>query len=49
MLITVLAAFAQEESRSLSENVKWGKRKRRKDGECALYSLYGYREERGGR
>lgn len=48
MLITVLAAFAQEESRSLSENVKWGKRKRRKDGECALYSLYGYRKNAEG-
>lgn len=48
MLITVLAAFAQEESRSLSENVKWGKRKRRKDGECALYSLYGYRKNADG-
>ena len=48
MLITVLAAFAQEESRSLSENVKWGKRKRRKEGECALYSVYGYRRNTAG-
>ena len=28
MLLTILAAFAQEESRSLSENAKWGIRKR---------------------
>ena len=28
MLLTVLAAFAQEESRSISENLKWGIRKR---------------------
>ena len=28
MLLTILAAFAQEESRSISENTKWGIRKR---------------------
>lgn len=48
MLITVLAAFAQEESRSLSENVKWGKRKRRREGESALCPPYGYRKNAEG-
>lgn len=33
MLLTVLAAFAQEESRSISENLKWGIRKRYEKGE----------------
>ena len=28
LLLTILASFAQEESRSVSENVKWGIRKR---------------------
>ena len=32
MLLTVLAAFAQEESRSISENLKWGIRKRFEQG-----------------
>ena len=32
LLLTLLASFAQEESRSISENVKWGIRKRFKEG-----------------
>ena len=28
LILTVMAAFAQEESRSISENLKWGIRKR---------------------
>lgn len=32
LLLTLLASFAQEESRSISENVKWGIRKRFKQG-----------------
>jgi site-specific DNA recombinase len=28
ILLTVMAAFAQEESRSMSENIKWGYQKR---------------------
>ncbi|MBQ9631884.1 MAG: recombinase family protein [Lachnospiraceae bacterium] len=42
MLLTVLAAFAQEESHSHSENVKWGKRKRAMAGNAPLYPPYGY-------
>ena len=42
MLLTVLAAFAQEESHSHSENVKWGKRKRVQKGHALLIECYGY-------
>ena len=33
LMLTLLASFAQEESRSISENVKWGVRKRFQSGE----------------
>ena len=33
LMLSILASFAQEESRSISENVKWGIRKRFKNGE----------------
>lgn len=36
LLITIMSSLAQEESRSLSENVKWGQRKRFADGKVAL-------------
>ena len=45
MILTVLAAFAQEESRSLSENIKWGVRKRFQDGTDRWVSIYGYTKE----
>ena len=41
MLLTVMAAFAQEESRSISENVKWGMRKRFEAGEEWRVPIYG--------
>lgn len=43
MLLTVLAAFAQNESFSISENVKWGIRKRYERGEIRWSATYGYR------
>lgn len=43
MLLTVMAAFAQEESRSISENVKWGIRKRFEAGREMRVPIYGYR------
>ena len=43
MLLTVLAAFAQEESRSISENLKWGIRKRYERGQFRWCATYGYR------
>ncbi len=48
MLLTVLAAFAQEESRSISENLKWGLRKRFEAGEARWAPLYGYRHLESG-
>ena len=42
MLLTILAAFAQEESRSISENTKWGIRKRFEVGEARWSRIYGY-------
>ena len=49
MLLTVLAAFAQEESHSHSENVKWGKRKKAMAGNPPLYPPYGYRKSEDGK
>lgn len=45
LMLTILASFAQEESRSVSENVKWGIRKRFKAGtaEVRNKSVFGYR------
>ena len=43
MLLTIMASFAQEESRSISENVKWGIRKRFEAGWEVKVPLYGFR------
>ena len=49
LMLTLLASFAQEESRSISENVKWGIRKhfRAGDAEMRNKSVLGYRYGRG--
>ena len=36
LLITIMSSLAQEESRSISENVTWGKRKRFSDGKVSV-------------
>ena len=36
MLITIMSSLAQEESRSISENVTWGQRKRFADGKVSM-------------
>ena len=36
LLITIMSSLAQEESRSISENVTWGQRKRFSDGKVAM-------------
>ena len=36
LLITIMSSLAQEESRSISENVTWGQRKRMADGKVAI-------------
>ena len=42
MLLTILAAFAQEESRALAENAKWGIRKRFEAGIPKRTYIFGY-------
>ncbi len=46
LLITIMSSLAQEESRSISENVTWGKRKSAADGKVSVaYSHFlGYRK-----
>ena len=46
LLITLMSSLAQEESRSISENVTWGRRKRMADGQvCMPYGQFlGYRK-----
>ena len=48
MLLTILAAFAQEESRSISENTIWGIRKRFEEGITRWCRLYGYEKTADG-
>lgn len=44
LMLSILASFAQEENRSISENVKWGVRKRFQSGEIGVANkhLLGY-------
>ena len=45
LLITIMSSLAQEESRSISENVKWGIRKRFQEGKPRFpYASLGYRK-----
>ena len=50
LLITIMSSLAQEESRSISENVTWGKRKKMADGKVNLpYKHFlGYRKGEDG-
>lgn len=50
LLITIMSSLAQEESRSISENVTWGQRKRFADGKVSLpYKHFlGYRKRADG-
>ena len=51
LLITIMSSLAQEESRSISENVTWGVRKRFSDGNFSLgyKSFLGYEKGEDGR
>ena len=51
MMLTIMSSLAQEESRSISENVRWGWQKSMRDGKVALcYSHFlGYRKGADGR
>lgn len=42
IVLAIMACFAQEESRSISENVKWGIRKRFEAGKEVKVPLYGF-------
>ena len=50
LLITIMSSLAQEESRSISENVTWGQRKRFADGKVSLpYKIFlGYEKGKDG-
>lgn len=50
LLITIMSSLAQEESRSISENVTWGHRKRMADGKVMMpYGIFlGYRKGEDG-
>ena len=51
ILITMLGAFAQAESESISANVRWGKRQAMKEGKAIINykHLYGYRKGADGK
>ena len=50
VLLTIMGSLAQEESRSISENVKWGQRKRFQDGKVTIpYKHFlGYKKGKDG-
>ena len=43
LMLTLLASFAQEESRSTSENIKWAIKKKFEQGRPNSFCMYGYR------
>ena len=51
MLLTIMSSLAQEESRSISENIRWGKRKSMQDGKVSFpYSCFlGYKKGADGK
>ena len=51
LLITIMSSLAQEESRSISQNVTWGQRKRFADGKVSMpyASFLGYRRGEDGK
>ena len=48
VMLSLLASFAQEESRSISENVKWGVRKGFEAGRFPKRRVFGYMPNAGG-
>ena len=42
LLITILSSQAQEESRNISENVKWGLKRKYENGEVLIKRIFGY-------
>lgn len=49
-MLTLMAAFAESESEAMSENIKWGKRRRYEQGitgSITLNGMYGFRQNKG--
>ncbi len=46
-LITLMSSFAEEESRSISENITWSVRRRFAQGIYYLFNNYGYKQPKG--
>lgn len=44
LLITILSSQAQEESRNISENVKWGLKRKYEKGEALVRRMFGYQK-----
>lgn len=51
IMLTIMSSLAQEESRSISENVRWGKQKSMQDGNASFgyRHFLGYRKGKDGR
>ena len=47
LLLSILASYAQEESRSVSENCKWRLRKNFLEGKPNTFTVYGYNVHKG--
>ena len=50
LMLTLMAAFAEPESESMSENIKWGKRRRYEQGitgSIVLTGMYGFKQKSG--
>jgi site-specific DNA recombinase len=47
-VLTVLSSIAQEESRSISTNVKWSVQKRFKEGKIHISRIFGYTKDEKG-
>ena len=48
MLITMMGAFAQAESESMSANIVWGKRQAMREGKTCVRNLYAYEKAEDG-
>lgn len=49
LMLTLMATFAESESEAMSENVKWGKRRRYEQGitgSITLNGMYGFRQNK---
>ena len=43
LMLTILASFAEAESKSVSDNCLWRIQKKMEKGECGVFNIYGYR------